>query len=86
MSRGWLEPGDKRGTPEDKRRASGDMKGTPGDMKGTPGDKRGRREASYTQPNQGETMSEAPSWRLEGSDVYREATDRKDPLEHYQEK
>ena len=39
-SRGWLEPGDKRGTP---------------------GDQRGRREASYKQQNQGETISEAPS-------------------------
>ena len=68
-----------RGTP-------GDPRGAPGDMRGTSGDKRGHREASYKQQNQGETISEAPSWRLEGSDAYGGATDRKDPLEDYQEK
>ena len=71
-SRGRPEPGDKGGTPGDKR--------------GTPGDKRGRREASYKQQNQGETISEAPSWRLEGSEAYREGTERTDPLEDYQDK
>ena len=85
-SRGWLELGDKKGTPGDKRGAPEDMRGTSGDKRGTPEDKRGRREASYRQQNQGETISEAPSWRLEGSDGYQEATDRKDPLEDYQEK
>ena len=92
-SRGWLESGDKRETPGDKRGALGDMRGTPGnkrgtpgDKRGTPGDKRGRREASYKQQNQGETISEAPSWRLEGSDAYREGTERTDPLEDYQDK
>ena len=48
--------------------------------------KAGRREASYKQQNQGGTISEAPSWRLEASDAYREATDKKDRLEDYQEK
>ena len=46
-SRGWQEPGEKRGTPGDKRGAPGDMRGMPGDKRGMPGHKRGCREASY---------------------------------------
>ena len=68
------------------RGAPGDMRGSPGDKRGTAGDKRGRREASYKQQTQGEMISEAPSWRLEGSDAYREGTERTDPLEDYQDK